>query len=73
MSWQNPPLLPSTLGEGSALPPTLGNNGEEVAVTVAETIQQLTEKLVTANAREAARIRTRIQELESLRKSHVTP
>lgn len=42
-------------------------------MTIAETIQQLTEKLVTANAREAARIRTRIQELEKIRQSHVTP
>lgn len=37
-----------------------------------ETIQQLAQKLVTANAREAARIRTRISELEAMQKKHAT-
>lgn len=37
-------------------------------MAIEETIQQLTERLVSANAREAARIRTRIQELESMKK-----
>lgn len=37
-----------------------------------ETIQQLAQKLVSANAREAARIQTRISELEALKKKHVT-
>jgi hypothetical protein len=44
-----------------------------VTVAIDETIAQLAERLATANAREAARIRTRIAELESLKKEHVHP
>jgi hypothetical protein len=61
------------LGEGSALPPTLGKDGKEVTVDLDATIQKLTERLGTANAREAARIRTRITELKALQKEHATP
>lgn len=42
-------------------------------MAIEETIQQLTSQLATANAREAARIRTRIKELESMRKKHDHP
>lgn len=45
-------------------------NRKEVTVTNEEIITQLTERLVTANAREAARIRTRIQEIRAMSKSH---
>jgi hypothetical protein len=43
-----------------------------VAVAIDEQIEKLTERLVHAKAREAARIHTRIKELEALKKEHTT-
>ena len=39
-------------------------------MTHEEIIRQLTKRLVTANAREAARIKSRIRELQAMNKSH---
>lgn len=64
---------PDTRGVGSAIRSASGTNGKEVAVAFEETIQQLSDRLVNANAKEAARIRTRIQELEQLQKKHDHP
>lgn len=63
-------MVPDIQGVGSATRSASGTDREEVTVAIEETIQQLTERLVTANAREAARIRTRIQELEKLHEKH---
>jgi hypothetical protein len=43
-----------------------------VAVAIEETIDKLIEQLAHAGEREAARIRTRIKELESLKKGNTT-
>jgi hypothetical protein len=43
-----------------------------VAVAIDETIAKLAEQLAYANEREAARILTRIKELEALKKEHAS-
>lgn len=72
VSWQTRLSVPDPRGWGRPPRSTLGADRKEVTVDLDETIEQLSRQLVHANAREAARIRTRIQELKALKQDQVT-